>query len=300
VAQFDFDCAVIGGGPAGLVASLYLGRYRRPTVQFAGGRPRAFWIPRTHNLLGYAGGISGRDLLRRLEKQVKEVDVTRMSSCAKVRRISGGFAVEGEYSIVTAKKVILATGMEDVQPIIPNILRLRQQALLRYCPICDAFEYSGKSMVVLSQDDHGLKTGLFLRRYSKNITVIMESAQKPSQSLVKKCERAGVRLIRGRLDGIERRLGNKGVVVHLSQQKPIEARVCYVALGTVVNDLAWRHFRNLDRASDGRIQVDVKQQTNIPGLYAIGDCTEGLAQISVAAGQAATAATAIHNELQGK
>src|SRR5687768_12756562 len=115
MASFDFDCAVIGSGPAGLVSSLYLGRYRRPTIQFCSGQPRASWIPRTHNLSGYRGGISGKELLRRLTEQVLEVGVERVFAEACVSKISGGFKIESEHGVVRARKVILATGGQDVQ-----------------------------------------------------------------------------------------------------------------------------------------------------------------------------------------
>jgi thioredoxin reductase (NADPH) len=68
--NWDFDCIVIGGGPGGLVSSLYLGRFRRSVLLINTGRPRAAWIPRTHNLMGFPSGITGSQLLNKLNRQV--------------------------------------------------------------------------------------------------------------------------------------------------------------------------------------------------------------------------------------
>jgi thioredoxin reductase (NADPH) len=297
--SFDFDCAVIGNGPAGLVSSLYLGRYRRQTIQFCSGRPRAAWIPRTHNLLGYRGGISGAELLRRLTQQVADVGVTRVATEACLRKISGGFQIDaGDFGRVRVRKVILATGGQDVQPVIENVVRLRQQALLRYCPICDAYEYIDQTLGVLAQDEHGIRTALFLSRYGSRIELFLPSDMELSRELRTQCKSEKIRVHRGKLEAVSREIGRKGVLVKLEKQSAVRARVAYVALGFVVNDIGWRSIKGLKRAQDGRLRVDVHQKTSVDGLYAVGDCVEALAQISVAAGQAATAATAIHNLLR--
>ncbi|MBC7692591.1 MAG: FAD-binding protein [Methylotenera sp.] len=57
---WDFDCAVIGGGPGGLVSALSLKRFRRKVILLNSGKPRAAWIPKAHNLMGFPGGISGK------------------------------------------------------------------------------------------------------------------------------------------------------------------------------------------------------------------------------------------------
>ena len=77
--------------------------------------------------------------------------------------------------------------------------------------------------------------------------------------------------------------------------RPDEA--AYVELGCTVNDSAWGHLRGLRRSPDGFLNTTMEQRTNIPGLFAVGDCVNLLGQISVAAGQAAVAATIIHNDL---
>jgi thioredoxin reductase (NADPH) len=297
--EFDFECAVIGGGPAGSVAALYLGRYRRQTVQISSGIPRINWVPRTHNLLGYRGGITGRELRRRLQEQVLEVGVEQVEAQMRVDPLpAGGFFLRGVELELKARKVIIATGIQDLQPPITNLVDLRKLGLFRYCPICDAYDFRDKEMAVLAQDDHGLQTALFLSRFGSRVHVIMAREPVPSPAVVEKCRAAGVHFIRGRIERVDVLENHEGVRIHVEEAHPLTVHVCYVALGLVVNDYAFTHLRPLTRAEDGRLKVGEKQSLSVPGLYAAGDCVDSLAQISVAAGQAAVAATAVHNELR--
>lgn len=294
---FDFECAVIGGGPAGLVSSLYLGRFRRSVILFNGGTPRASWIPRTHNLLGYRGGISGAELLRRLRAQCDDVGVERVADSVRIEEEGkSGFVVEGEKGSVRVRRVIIATGVEDVQPVVDGVADLRKRGLLRYCPICDAYEYSGKRIAVLAQDDHGLKTSLFLVRFAKQVECLLSAECRVSGALLRACATAGVRVHRARLTAMEPRPGG-GIWLAFDHGRGVRAEIAYVALGAVVHDLAFRHL-GLERAEDGRLRAGARQALGVPGLFAVGDCVDSLAQISVAAGQAAVAATAIHNGLE--
>ena len=162
MAGWDYDCVIIGGGPGGLVAALYLRRFRRKVLVINQGTPRAAWIPKTHNLIGYDRGISGRTLLARLHSQLDSVHTERINNSATVLRSDDGFSVElEEGSSVRARKVILATGMEDVHPKIDNVVELRRKGLLRYCSICDGYEYRNQHLAVLAQDDAGLAKALF-------------------------------------------------------------------------------------------------------------------------------------------
>lgn len=302
---WDFEAAVIGGGPGGLVSALYLRRFLRETIIVNSGQPRAAWIPKTHNLLGYRGGVSGGELLSRLHGQIREVGTARAEGMYKVQRISGGFRLHGEKDEFTARKVILATGMEDVQPPLENLVKLRNKGFLRYCPVCDAFEHRNRKLAVLAQDDHGLRATLFLRRFTRSLDVIWPTTQRVPRELREACDKEQIRIHRGALLAAEEKGGGKRglwLAVKTEEDRLVRMGVdaCYVALGSVVHDFAFRHMKKLERSQDGFLIADEKQRLSIPGLYAVGDCVQGLAQIAVAAGQAAVAATQIHNTLRSE
>lgn len=315
----DYEAAVIGAGPGGLVSALYLTRYLRKTALVSFGAPRASWIPRTHNLLGYSGGISGVELLGRLQKQLDECGIDRFVGEAQVDAIAGGFKVSLGRESFKAKKLIIATGMTDVEPLIPRLTQMKRSGLLRYCPVCDAYEHREKKLLVLAQDSHGIKTAKFLSRFSKDIRILWPEECAVPASALKRGTIAGVKLEFGRLIKLEEvgvrsskcqivatwKTGDGGKAAQTKSPrlekatKVSEGRfdAVYVALGSTINDSAFRHLKKIKRNEDGYITVGAKQETGMPGLFAVGDCVEGLSQIAVAAGHAAIAATRLHNDL---
>jgi thioredoxin reductase (NADPH) len=261
-------------------------------------------------LPGFRGGVSGPELLARIWKQNEEVGTERLEGLFSVHpQGDGSFQLESTAHRLTAERVILATGMADIQPPIDNLIRLRRRGLLRYCPVCDAFEYKGKALVVLAQDEHGLLSALFLARFAKRIAILWPSTRPVPKECQLQLEKAAsdmrrdegeIRLIRGELLAIEERFPEGGIwaiVSHEGEEQKIAADVGYVELGATVNDFAFRHLHGLSRDDAGHLITTGHQQLTVPGLYATGDCTKGLAQISVAAAHAAIAATHINNHL---
>src|SRR5688572_19860617 len=104
------DCIIIGGGPAGLVAAVYLKRLQRSILLIDRGNPRVLYAPRIRNLVGYARGISGRALLARLKAQVKKFRVPLITAEAIVYRDNGSFEVEAAGQKYRTKTILLATG----------------------------------------------------------------------------------------------------------------------------------------------------------------------------------------------
>lgn len=291
----QFDCIVIGAGPGGMTAALYLKRFQRKVLVVHSGPPRAAWIPKTKNLIGYQGGISGPTLLRRLKSQLLEIGVPLREGQATVSRRGGVFSVSAGGQTYVAKKVLLATGIRDLQPNIPGLNALRRKGLLRYCPICDGFEHKGKKLLLFVTSKDCLDKIFFLFQFTRRLVVIVPPDFSPGPGQLKKYPRLKVKFVRTTVESM--RASKNGVRAVARDGKVYEASAAYVELGFRVRDEAFSGIKNLRRAADGRIKVNEEQKTSVPGLFAVGDCVAALAQISVAAGQAAVAATAVHNEL---
>ena len=139
------DCLVVGGGPAGLSAAIYLARFRRRFRVIDGGLSRAATIPLSHNHPGFPDGIGGPALLARMRRQA-EVYGARIDSGLveglERRRGDDTFvaAVGNDGEVVRARTVLLATGVMDIEPDLPDVLGAVRRGLVRHCPICDAYE----------------------------------------------------------------------------------------------------------------------------------------------------------------
>jgi thioredoxin reductase (NADPH) len=113
----DTDVLIVGGGPAGLRAAIYLCRFRRGATVLDAGRSRALRIPVARNCPGYPEGVSGETLINRLEEQSRRYKADlRSGDVRNVTALAKGFAAETSVGTIRARQVLLATGLEDITP----------------------------------------------------------------------------------------------------------------------------------------------------------------------------------------
>ena len=293
-----YDALVVGGGPAGLLAAVYLARFRRSVALLDAGQSRVARIPQSHNYPGFGDGVSGvavRDMLR---EQVGRYPVDRIDGFAEhvERREEGGFRLHmrGRAPDVDGRLLLLATGVTDIPPPMPHLREALEAGLLRYCPVCDAYEVVGQAVGVYSDGEAGIGEALYLRHFSADITLFMASGgQALSPPQRRRLAEAGIRWNDAPIETI-RREGGRVAVVHAGGTARCDTLYC--ALGVAVHS---RMAESLGAALDatGYVEVDAHHATAVPGLYAAGDVCTGLNQIAVALGGAAIAASAMHRAL---
>ncbi|MBX3595424.1 NAD(P)/FAD-dependent oxidoreductase [Sphingomonas sp.] len=292
------DCIIVGAGPAGLTAAIYLARYHLSIRLFDCGSSRAALIPRTHNHAGYPEGIAGVELLRRMLAQAETYGAVREP--AKVTRIEpvpGGFIVHAGARRFQARSVLLATGVINHRPErLDDALHDRALAggLIRYCPVCDGYEVTDRRVGVIGTGDHGMREALFLRGFTRDVTLIAPDVEhRLDAACARALDDAGI----GRVDGP---CGNYAIEDDRIAFDTAGGRMSfdsvYPALGSRIrSDLAVA--AGAKATGEGCLEVDAHQRTSIPGLFAAGDVVLGLDQISNAMGQAGVASTAIRNLL---
>jgi thioredoxin reductase (NADPH) len=296
------DCLIIGAGPAGLIAATYLARYRRRIKIVDAGDSRASHIPVSHNYPGFPDGINGKALLARLREQVQNYEVEIVQGWVEKleRKEDGTFIAHYGNQSEHARTVILATGGADIEPELPNVIDAVRQGYVRHCPICDGYEVIDRKVAVVGAGKKLLREALFLRNYTPHLTVF---ALGKNHDLEDEDRTALIeRNIKVIDDPIEAVVIEGGKILAIKGKDGSEYRfdTLYSALGTKVHsELAQALGAEVD--SDGDLLVDRKRlETSVPGLYAAGDVVSGLSQISVAAGHAAIASTAIHHYLNKK
>ena len=292
------DCLVIGGGPAGLTAATYLGRFRRRVLVMDKGWSRAEWIARSHNLPGYPDGVAGPVLLDRMRAQASLYGaVLQHGSIESMHRDDDGlFVARADGDPISARTAILATGVIENRPPVPHLADAVKSGLIRTCPICDGYESIGKRIAVLGNSEHAAAEALFLRTYTDKLSLLLSGdAPALSTDTHQALDAAGIGLSHVGVGSVE--LEDDGVTALLAEDGQTHRfDAVYSAFGTTSQSMLARTLgARLDES--GRLYVDEHQETSVKGLFAAGDLVRGLNQIAVAEGEAAVAATAVHNRL---
>ncbi len=293
------DCLIVGGGPAGLTAAIYLARFHLDILVVDGGKSRASWIPCTRNHAGYPEGIEGKELLQRMRDQACKYGAkieTEFVTKLERDKASGLFTATWGSGQAIARAVLLATGVTNRRP--PMDEELHDEALsrglVRYCPICDGYEVTDRKVGVIGSDSHGVAEAVFIRSYTADVTLIAPDKAlrlKPEDS--KKLTEAGIDCVDGPAQAVA--ISKDCIIVDTAEGHYTFDSI-YPALGSDTHtQLA--EMVGADLSNDSCIKVDSHQRTSVRGLYAAGDVVIGLDQISHAMGEGGVAATTIRNDL---
>jgi len=295
-ADADLDCLVVGGGPAGLTAAIYLARFRRRTRLIDAGNSRAALIPRSHNFPGFPDGISGVEILSRLKEHAHRYGAEVEHGMVDTLRCreDGVFVATAEGQTVTARRVILATGVIDNLPEIDNLKAHIDAGRIRLCPVCDGFEVSDKPVAIYGSADHVLPKALFLRAYTGNLTLLCTDDVSCPVELGAALERAGVDLPTECVDRLK--WDGRDLTAVLKSGTERRFASVYPAMGSRPRAELYKQVGG-DPTLEGCIDTDEHQRTSVPGVWAIGDVVDALDQMAVAIGHAAIATTDVHNSL---
>lgn len=292
-----WDAVVVGGGPAGLSAALWLARYRRRTLVLDDGRPRneAAWA-----VHGYPGlpDPEPEMLRRRLRAQALEAGAALEGR--HVRSIDGEkdrfrVRLEAEDDAVPARRIVLAYGRQDLIPEIPGVRELYGSAVF-HCPDCDGPVVTGATVGVLGHDRPAAALALYLLTWADRTLLLtngMEPALEPKGLDV--LERHGVDVVSTPIDRVD---GSAGAV-----------RVARPDSPDLTLDALFFHWGSVPTTSlaptvgcecdpDGEIRVDPRTlETSVPGIYAAGDII-GQPHLAIsAAAEGVRAALALHRSL---
>jgi thioredoxin reductase (NADPH) len=293
------DCLIIGGGPAGLTAAIYLARFHLDILVVDGGKSRAGWIPCSHNHAGYPDGINGKELLRLMREQAQKYGAKiKTEQVTKLERDeeTGIFTATWGSGCEKARSVLLATGLTNRRPPMDEDLHDEALAngLIRYCPICDGYEVTDKKVGVIGSGSHGVAEAVFIRSFTADVTLIApDKALELSSEDRQKLDHAKIDCVNGPANAVA--ILNKCIIVETAEGTYTFDSV-YPALGSDTHtQLA--EMVEAELAPDGCVLCDEKMRSTVPGLYAAGDVVHGLDQISHAMGEGGQAATTIRNDL---
>ena len=273
-----YDVIVIGSGPAGISAAIYAKRRKLSVLVLSKGNGALSKTDKIENYYGFPEPISGEKLYKNGIRQAKNLGIEIIEDEVVSLQFIENFEIETVNSHYQSKAVILATGTNRAIPNIKGIREFEGKGV-SYCAICDAFFYKGKDVVVVGNGNYAIHEMEQLKPVAKSVTILTNGEpmiENRSVDVVVNCNK--IREFRG---------GDKIQEVEFEDNTKQQINGVFVALGTASSsDLARKIGARIE---NNRIVVNEKMETSVPGLYACGDCTGGLLQISKAVYEGAVA-----------
>jgi len=285
------DVLIIGGGPAGVSAALYTARAGFSTTIIYNGYGALEKAERVDNFYGRYG-VAGVDLIKDGLEQAKNVGARIISGEVIKIRLADDFSfiaetAEAEYP---ARTMLFATGVSRKAPKIPGLAEYEGKGV-SYCAVCDAFFYRGKDVAVLGNSQYALSEVRELLPIASSVT-LLTNGEKPDVKFPPE--------VKKRTDKIKEIKGDKIItgVAFESKKRTYPISGLFIAQGTAGGaDLA----RKMGAAIENNdVITDAQRRTNIPGLWAAGDCTAGMKQIAKAVYDGAAAGMDIVKYLRGE
>lgn len=279
---------IIGAGPAGISAALYLARGNMNPLIIYDGTGALEKAEKIENYYGLSTPLSGSELFETGLSQAKALGVRTVE--AQVLGLGGfdTFEIKTTEGIFESRSVILATGGKRKAPQIPGLKEFEGRGV-SYCAVCDAFFYRGKDVAVLGNSDFALHEAEELSNTAGSVTIYTDG-QKPdfSRNPSMEVNTMKIQAIEGdkKVSGI--RLKGEVEAADTESGAFREAEGVFVALGTAGSGELARQI-GAELTEKGNIQVNSSMETTVPGLFAAGDCTGGLLQIAKAVYEGAQA-----------
>ena len=293
-----YECIVIGAGPAGLSASLFLARYLRRTLTFHHNSPRNEYAHGVHGFLGHHG-IRPGELLARGRDEVTSHGGLIIEACVTaVEKVAPEhFRVTAGERVFEAQRLLLATGLRDLTPDCPGFREFYGWSVF-HCPDCDGYEVKDKRVAVLAYDKNAAGFTENLLTWTRHITLLTDQREL-SKDNEEKLAALDVAIRTDAVAALEGDTSTKQLQrVVFAEGEPLECDALFFNLGT---ELATNFHETLACRLDpecGLLWVDDTQQTSVEGVYGAGDITPNSQLAVVAAAEGAMAAIHIHRSLK--
>jgi thioredoxin reductase len=302
-----YDCIVIGAGPAGLSAALFLARYRRRVLTFHNSSPRNLYSHGVHGFLGHDGIMPaelltrGRDEVTKYGGLVIEGCVTKVELVADEHfRVYTGDENQEKTDEQTfdARRILLATGLRDLTPDCPGFTDF-YGVTVHHCPDCDGFEVSDKRVAVLSRGREAIGFTLNLLTWTERLTLLTNGDEGDiNEEHRAKLAHFNIHVMSQRIARLEGDAGKKLIErVCFDDGESLECDALFFNLGTEMSGNLYEMLGCKLDEECGLVWVDDEQQTSVRGVYAAGDMTPHSQLAIVAAAEGAMAAIQIHKSL---
>ena len=267
-----YDVIIIGAGPAGISASIYAKRGNLNVLVIYNDKSSLEKAERIDNYYGFENGIYGNKLYQEGINQAKNLGVyVKNEEVIKIEFEETGYSVttlKGKYK---SKTIILATGNKKNTPNIKGIKEFEGKGI-SYCAICDGFFYKYKDVVIIGSGNYAISETNDLINITKQITILTNGNKAPEiRADNVKINEKGIKEIKG---------DKRAEEIEFVDNSKLKTEGIFIAEG-IAGSLEFAKKLGII-TKNNKIIVNEKMETNVPGIYACGDCTGGLLQISKA------------------
>lgn len=294
----NFDVAIVGGGPAGLSASIFLARYLNSVVLIDSGDPRN-WETRGINCYLGLPGVKPAELRARGREEARKYGVELVDDC-----VDRAQAITDDQFVLTlhsgadydARRLLLAIGLKDVWPDIPGLERAYGETA-HVCPDCNGYEARGKKTVVIGRGRKAVGMALNLSIWTRDL-IICTNGEPPELDDLEYCQKLDALNIPVLTEKVKRLRESDGRVrgLELESGMELDAERIFFAIGQYPADDLGAQL-GCTRDAGGHIVVDHRYETSVGNVYAAGDIVPGSQLAIAAAADGANAALAIHKSL---
>lgn len=267
-----YDVIIIGAGPAGVTAGLYTKRANLNTAIIYKDESSLEKAELIENYYGFEDGVSGKELYEKGIEQAKNLNIdVKNEEVVNIQISNIGFDIITDKEQYSSKTLIFATGNKKNTPKIKGIKELEGKGI-SYCAICDGFFYRNKNIAVLGSGKYAISETNELINLAKEITILTNGEKAPEiRADNVKIDTRKIREVRGE---------NKVEEVEFEDDNKLKTEGIFVAQGVAGSSEFAKKLGIITKKD--KIIVDENMKTNIKGIYACGDCTGGLLQISKA------------------
>lgn len=274
-----YDVIIIGAGPAGISASIYAKRGNLNVLVIYNDKSSLEKAEKIDNYYGFENGIDGRKLYEDGINQAKNLQIdVKNEEVTKIEFEEVGYNVTTLNNQYKSKAIILATGNKKNVPNIKGIKEFEGKGI-SYCAICDGFFYKNKNVVVIGSGNYAISETNDLINITKQITILTNGSKAPEiRADNVKINEKEIKEIRGE---------NRAEEIEFTDSSRLKTEGIFIAEG-IAGSLEFAKKLGII-TKNNKIIVNEKMETNVPGIYACGDCTGGLLQISKAVYEGALA-----------
>ncbi|MDP2921008.1 MAG: thioredoxin-disulfide reductase [Candidatus Omnitrophota bacterium] len=301
----DYDCIIIGGGPAGLTAAIYASRARLKTllIESISIPCQAITTDHIENYPGFPEGINGFELIEKFKKQAEKFGAKFIAGEVKgIKENKPGWTIETDDKPYTSRAVIIASGARPKRLGIPGEDKFRGRGV-SYCGTCDGALFKNKEVVVAGGGDTALEEAIFLTRFAKKVTVIHRRSALRGTKILQERAFANKKIefiwdaVISEILGEAKVSAVKVKNVKTGAEKDLLCDGVFIFVGYTPNTAFLKDLLPLDQS--GYIIADDNCLTSKVGIFACGDCRKKLLrQVVTAAGEGATAAFACQHFLE--